>query len=76
MVDILTQSGYLNHLAYPAMKYPSDTLSHTEYPQVIILAQLISCAITNHYLWYDSHCQRQCWHCRQKLTSRSVAYIG
>ena len=40
------------------------------------LAQLISCAITNHYLWRDCHCQRR-WHqrhrhCRQKLTSSSV----
>ena len=35
------------------------------------LAQLISCAITNHYLQCDCHCW-QCRHCRQKLTSSSV----
>ena len=37
-----------------------------------LLAQLISCAITNHYLCHDCHCQHQHQHCRQKLTSRSV----
>ena len=45
------------------------------------LAQLISCAITDHYLRRDCHCRQQRWwywcqhqrrHCRQKLTSRSV----
>ena len=35
------------------------------------LAQLISCAITNHYLQRDCHCRHQ-QHCRQKLTSSSV----
>ena len=43
------------------------------------LAQLISCAITNHYLWRDCCCRRhrhlhlhRHQHCRQKLTSSSV----
>ena len=41
------------------------------------LAQLISCAIANHYLWHDCHFwwrRHLCWcrHCRQKLTSSSV----
>ena len=51
----------------------------TKCPETIcsFLAQLISCAITNHYLWHDCHCQwwrwhRQHRHCRQKLTSSSV----
>ena len=48
---------------------------------LFLLAQLISCAITNHFLWRDCRCRRQqrwrWWHrhwhcCRQKLTSRSV----
>ena len=42
------------------------------------LAQLVSCAITNHSSGCDCCCQHQHWcqhwhqHCRQKLTSSSV----
>ena len=42
----------------------------------IFLAQLISCAITNHSSGCDCSCHCCCWHqhqhCRQKLTSSSV----
>ena len=44
--------------------------------QAPILAQLISCAFTNHSSGHDCCCQwhwwHQHWHCRQKLTSSSV----
>ena len=45
-------------------------LFHTGPLFFVFLAQLISCAITNHYLWRDCRCQHR--HCRQKLTSSSV----
>ena len=79
-------------VCYTPLKDKCDAIRNLESPKTLrqtrafcgmvnflssFLAQLISCAITNHYLWHDCHCWRQHrhqWHrhCRQKLTSSSV----
>ena len=73
--------GFINAVLFLRRDRFAYTYTHTQKQLCLVLfsflAQLISCAITNHYLWRDCRCRRWQqhwwhWHCRQKLTSSSV----